>query len=478
MITNKNIKEYVKNYFQNKSKLHKSLQNKEIGEWDVSNVTDMNNLFDNLIKFNEPLNSWNVSNVTNMERMFSNCDIFNQPLNNWDVSNVTNMERMFLNCRNFNQSLNSWDVSNVTNMEATFSFCNNFNQPLNNWNISNVKTFEFTFRNCNNFNQPLNNWNVSNVINMEAMFYHCTRFNQPLNNWNINIETNIENMFELCGISEENKPGVLDANQIHKESAKINYEKLNEFLKEKSNQTISSNINFANFINEMLLEMINKESNTEKKTLQKRDLQKIMNERLTNLNFQEISQLICENIFYVLHYVSQQPKLFQEMYIESFLKDCINAYDGNNGMTCAMGGLERITFSLVPACTTNPDNKDYQSIISIITANPNELIPEYIKDWYQLHKTGTSDAFSSKTTEEEKRENLKSYLLTKFPNENELIDKKIIEYADVIGYDEESFKYGGKKTKRKTKKTKKRKTKKRKITKKTKKRNLFNLKRK
>ena len=456
--------------------------NQPLNNWNVSvsNVTSMDSMFADCYNFNQPLNDWNVSNVTSMERMFADCKKFNQPLNNWNVSNVTSMDNMFADCSNFNQLLN-WNVSNVTNMEGMFYRCENFNQPLDNWNVSNVTNMERMFQKCINFNQPLNHWNVSNVTNMVAMFHDCINFNQPLNDWRINRRTNISSMFLNCIISPENKPGVrrivdtrrivnVDAHQIHKESAKINFEKLNNFLKEKTNQTISSNINFANFIQKMLLEMINKESNTEKKTLQKRNLQKIMNERLTNLNYQEISLLIRENIFYVLHYVSQQPKLFQEMYIESFLKDCINAYDGNNGMTCAMGGLERITFSLVPACTTNPDNKDYQSIISIITANPNELIPEYIKDWYQLHKTGTSDAFSSKTTEEEKRENLKSYLLTKFPNENELIEKKIIEYADGLGYDEESFMYGGRKT-RKTRKTRKRKTKKRKtIKRKTKKR--------
>ena len=234
----------------------------------------------------------------------------------------------------------------------------------------------------------------------------------------------------------------MQVKMLYRESAKINYKQLNKFLKEKTITALGSQcslslIIFANFINDMLLEMINNELNTEtvslqKRDLQKRDLQKIMNERLTNLNFQEISQLICENIFYVLHFVSQQPKLFQEMYLETFLKDCINAYDGSNGMTCAMGAVERITISLVPACITNEENKDYQIIISIISANSNVLILNSIKEWYQLHKKGSLDAFSSKTTTEEKRENLKCYLLSKFPNQQKKIDKKMIEYKKQI----------------------------------------------
>ena len=60
--------------------------------------------------FNQPLNKWNVSNVTNMRNMFAYCS-FNQPLNNWDVSNVNTMERMFWTATYFNQPLNNWNVS-------------------------------------------------------------------------------------------------------------------------------------------------------------------------------------------------------------------------------------------------------------------------------------------------------------------------------------------------------------------------------
>ena len=61
----------------------------------------------------------------------------------------------------------------------------------------------------------------------------------------------------------------------------------------KTNQTFSSIINFANFIYDILQLLINTETNAETVTLQKRDLQKIMNERLTNLNYNNISQLTC-----------------------------------------------------------------------------------------------------------------------------------------------------------------------------------------
>ena len=102
-------------------------------------------------------------------------------INNWDVSNVTNMEEMFDEASSFNQPLNNWDVSKVTNMSFMFAGASSFNQPLNNWNVSNVTDMWCMFRHATSFNQPLNNWNVSNdVTETEGMFMDANSFNQPL----------------------------------------------------------------------------------------------------------------------------------------------------------------------------------------------------------------------------------------------------------------------------------------------------------
>ena len=103
----------------------------------------------------------------------------------------------------------------------------------------------------------------------------------------------------------------------------------------------------------------------------------------------------------------------------------------------------------------NSDEKknDYQTIIDIIEKNPKTLIHEYIKDWYQLHKTGTQNEFPPGTSTNYKINDLKDYLLQKFPDEEELINDKIEEYKYSIGYGDDVFTYGGKK--RKTKKNRK-----------------------
>jgi surface protein len=70
--------------------------NQPVNNWDVSNITDMNNAFRLAGNFNQPVNNWDVSNVTDMSNMFWGASSFNQPLDNWDVSSVTSMSNMFL----------------------------------------------------------------------------------------------------------------------------------------------------------------------------------------------------------------------------------------------------------------------------------------------------------------------------------------------------------------------------------------------
>ena len=118
------------------------------------------------MQFAEGIDTPDVSQVTNMENMFYDCSAFNQPLNNWDVSKVTDMRYMFSGCASFNQPLNSWDVSKVTDMSSMFSGCTAFNQPLNNWNVSQVTDMREMFSGCTSFDQDLGMWKLEKCENL------------------------------------------------------------------------------------------------------------------------------------------------------------------------------------------------------------------------------------------------------------------------------------------------------------------------
>ena len=46
-------------------------------------------------KFNQPIGDWDVSNVTNMWEMFEYAEVFNHDISQWDVSNVRTVCDMF-----------------------------------------------------------------------------------------------------------------------------------------------------------------------------------------------------------------------------------------------------------------------------------------------------------------------------------------------------------------------------------------------
>ena len=199
---------------------------------DTSAITDMSHLFDSYfnkmpdIKFNFDISGWNVSNVTNMQDMFFNCKYFDCDLSKWDVSNVTNMHSMFINCYKFTgKGLENWNVSNVENMCNIFRNCNiftgkcienwdthsvenikaaffddeNFNADLSKWNISKVKSTLNLFKGCENFNgEWISKWDVSNIEEMDCMFKSCKNFDADLSDWNVSNVTTMAEMFYYC----------------------------------------------------------------------------------------------------------------------------------------------------------------------------------------------------------------------------------------------------------------------------------------
>ena len=66
-----------------------------IGEWDVSKMTDMSDMFKDKTAFNADISKWNVAQVTNMHGMFRNAKSFNCDLSDWHVGSVTDMSDMF-----------------------------------------------------------------------------------------------------------------------------------------------------------------------------------------------------------------------------------------------------------------------------------------------------------------------------------------------------------------------------------------------
>ena len=113
----------------------------------------------------------------------------------WDVSQITQMECLFQHKHNFNDDISLWDVSNVTHVNGMFYCAYKFNQPIGDWNVSNVIRMDCIFMYAKEFNQPIGDWDVSSVTNVENMFYHTIAFNQPICNWDVSSVIDIDTMF-------------------------------------------------------------------------------------------------------------------------------------------------------------------------------------------------------------------------------------------------------------------------------------------
>ena len=100
-LNNANIKEAVEKCLQeapddgNCPHFGTKLQFSVMKDWDVSKVTNMQELFKGKEAFNGDLSGWDTSSLTNAYQMFYSCALFNSDISNWDVSNVENFQSMF-----------------------------------------------------------------------------------------------------------------------------------------------------------------------------------------------------------------------------------------------------------------------------------------------------------------------------------------------------------------------------------------------
>jgi surface protein len=202
--------------------------NRDISNWDTSNVKSMSEMFYQNEDFNQAIGHWNTKNVTAMISMFHGASSFNQPIGNWDTIRLNNITSMFEDAKSFNQSIENWvgfgtsikgpiKSHNCMIIRNAFKGAESFNQSLKNWKIKtynpynlfeNAKSFNGDlsgwklyesltnlFKGAESFNKPLNTWDVSDVIGMKSLFKGAKSFNQDLSKWNMSNVYQFENMF-------------------------------------------------------------------------------------------------------------------------------------------------------------------------------------------------------------------------------------------------------------------------------------------
>ena len=130
------------------------------------------------------------------------------PISTWDVSRVTNMDQLFMDPpksiegdrhSTFNGDLSKWDVSSVTSMIRMFNRANAFNGDLSRWDVSKVQSFSGMFKHTDRFNGDISNWNMRSAKSVDEMFMMALRFNQDISKWSLPNCRNYDRMFEFTG---------------------------------------------------------------------------------------------------------------------------------------------------------------------------------------------------------------------------------------------------------------------------------------
>lgn len=172
----------LKNLFKNRN------GNYDVSNWDMSNVTDMTDMFAYSTQKNFNISKWDVGNVEIMNGVFY-FSKFRNDISKWDVSNVVTMKGMFQSSAFDRSDLSRWDVSNVRDMSYMFMETN-FNKDISDWDVSNVKYTNYMFAKSQ-FDQDISNWEFPSIKPEMISFY-------------------MERMFSSCNMSPDNKSNIIE----------------------------------------------------------------------------------------------------------------------------------------------------------------------------------------------------------------------------------------------------------------------------
>ena len=213
--------------FENVGSLDSYLVKNSLGTLIVNNnCTSLQKTFKNS-SFSGDIGNWDVSSVTDASGMFEGSQAFQRKTNGWNWAALKNASSMFKNST-YKQYINPWfsgaakSLEDTSNMFEGVSFSGNPIDRLD-WNMSTVKSAKEMFKNSDfsgasyvanwfagsnvledasgmfegsDFNAPISKWNMAGVTNLSNMFKNTTSFNQNIGIWNVSSVTDASGMFE------------------------------------------------------------------------------------------------------------------------------------------------------------------------------------------------------------------------------------------------------------------------------------------
>ena len=184
-------------------KLQENTEELNLTDVDVSNITDMSKLFEDLQSVKRiNCEDWNTSKVTDMWHLFYNCFKLEEiNVRGWDVSNVEDMTGLFMFCSNLKRiyGIEKWKTSSLKRAVSIFNRCVNLTEiDLSSWDSINIEYTNFMFLRCVKLKDiyGLEYWETPNLKNYRDMFEGCKKLNpKSYNMWPSQFKTQYEIKF-------------------------------------------------------------------------------------------------------------------------------------------------------------------------------------------------------------------------------------------------------------------------------------------
>lgn len=150
---------------------------KKIPPLDFTGVTYANELFLEFAALQEIPTISNTGSLIKLREGFKDCIALQEiDLSNWDVSNLTDCYQLFMSSNNLKKvNLSNWNLINCTSLQYTFNFCSNLTEVIiNNINTSNVTEFISVFSNCSKLNKITGLFKGDSLVNLAGAFQRVT----------------------------------------------------------------------------------------------------------------------------------------------------------------------------------------------------------------------------------------------------------------------------------------------------------------
>ena len=148
-----------------------------LNTWNTDNFETIHSMFFHCEKLESiDLTGWNISKVTSLFNMFAYCTSITsiKGIENWDVSNITEMYQVFRESKLLKTlDLSKWNVSKVTNFNRFLNQCHSLETAgdLSNWKTPALTDADYMFNQAHKLKTlKLTNFDTSKLTNAAHIF--------------------------------------------------------------------------------------------------------------------------------------------------------------------------------------------------------------------------------------------------------------------------------------------------------------------